>query len=66
MLIPAPRQHEITYTGLLAANAKHRRDIVRVATHRRVARVDGNAKAGATSSAAAPRAPSTTMPGPSY
>lgn len=68
MLVPAPRQHEITYTGLLAANAKHRRDIVRVPTHRRVARVDGNALAGATSSAPAtrlaqaPRAPSASMP----
>ena len=35
MLVPAPRQHEITYVGLLAANAKHRNDIVRVPTHRR-------------------------------
>ena len=68
MLIPAPRQHEITYTGLLAANAKHRRDIVRVPTHRRVSRVDGSAPAGSTSRAStthheeAPRAPSATMP----
>jgi hypothetical protein len=35
MLVPAPRQHEITYLGLLAANANHRNDIVRVPTHRR-------------------------------
>jgi hypothetical protein len=66
MLVPAPRQHEITYTGLLAANAKHRNDIVRVPTHRRIARVDGNAAAGAASKAThgpeAPRAPSSTMP----
>jgi len=27
------RRHEITYVGLLAANAKHRNDIVRVPTH---------------------------------
>jgi len=42
MLIPPPRQHEITYVGLLAANAKHRKDIVRVPTHRRVPRVRGD------------------------
>jgi hypothetical protein len=42
MLVPAPRQHEITYFGLLAANAKHRNDIVRVATHRRVPTVRGD------------------------
>lgn len=42
MLVPAPRQHEITYFGLLAANAKHRSDIVRVATHRRVPTVRGD------------------------
>ena len=67
LLIPAPRQHEITYTGLLAANAKHRKDIVRVPTHRRVARVDGNAKAGASPKAPpgheqVPHAPAATMP----
>ena len=62
MLIPAPRQHEITYTGLLAANAKHRGEIVRVPTHRRVARVDGNTPAGATHREEAPRAPQPTMP----
>jgi hypothetical protein len=68
MLIPAPRQHEITYTGLLAANAKHRKDAVRVPTHRRIGRVDGNAPAGEPSKSppthevAAPHAPSATMP----
>jgi len=42
MLVPAPRQHEVTYFGLLAANAKHRNDIVRVPTHRKKARVKGS------------------------
>ena len=41
LLIPAPRQHEITYLGLLAANAKYRADIVRVPTHRVKPRVAG-------------------------
>ena len=67
MLVPAPRQHEITYTGLLAANAKHRKDIVRVPTHRRVASVAGNVPAGTSRSTStpegvAPRAPCATMP----
>jgi hypothetical protein len=34
-LIPRPRQHEITYCGLFAANAKDRAKIVRVPTHRK-------------------------------
>jgi len=42
LLVPAPRQHEITYFGLLAANAKQRADIVRVPTHRRKPRVAGS------------------------
>jgi len=42
MLVPAPRQHEITYFGLLAANAKHRSDIVRVPTHRKTPKVKGS------------------------
>jgi hypothetical protein len=34
-LVPRPRQHEITYCGLFAANAKDRAKVVRVATHRK-------------------------------
>jgi hypothetical protein len=33
--VPRPRQHEITYCGLFAANAKNRSQVVRVATHRK-------------------------------
>jgi hypothetical protein len=51
MLVPAPRQHEITYFGLLAANAKHRSDIVRVPTHRRVPLVRGDENVASVASA---------------
>jgi len=37
-LVPRPRQHEITYCGLFAANAKDRAKVVRVATHRKRAK----------------------------
>jgi hypothetical protein len=35
LLIPRPRQHEITYFGLFASNSKGRAETVRVPTHRR-------------------------------
>jgi hypothetical protein len=35
LLVPPPRHHEVTYFGLLAANAKYRTAIVPVATFRR-------------------------------
>jgi hypothetical protein len=60
MLIPAPRQHEITYFGLLAANAKHRNDIVRVPTHRRVPTVRGDENV-ASETSPKPLAPRCTM-----
>ncbi len=59
MLVPAPRQHEIAYFGLLAANAKHRSDIVRVPTHRRTPRVRGNENVA--NAAAGPNTPLATM-----
>ena len=37
-LVPRPRQHEIVYCGLFAANAKDRAKVVRVATHRKRAK----------------------------
>jgi len=37
-LVPRPRQHEIVYCGLFAANAKGRAKVVRVATHRKHAK----------------------------
>jgi len=57
MLVPAPRQHEITYLGLLAANAKHRNDIVRVPTHRRKPKPKPQSQAPDTEPAALPKAP---------
>lgn len=35
LLIPRPRQCEVTYCGLFTSNAKGREQVVRVATHRR-------------------------------
>jgi len=39
-LVPRPRQHEIVYCGLFAANAKDRAKVVHVATHRKRSKKD--------------------------